>query len=73
MPDGEIFTNDVYNRLFTLHGVIMVWFFLDPVDPDRLGNFLLPLMIGAKDLAFPRLNLLSWYIFVLGGCSPLFA
>ncbi|HQT78902.1 MAG: cytochrome c oxidase subunit I [Rhodospirillales bacterium 20-64-7] len=64
VPDGEIFTNDVYNRLFTLHGVIMVWFFLVPSIPNTLGNFLLPLMIGAKDLAFPRLNLLSWYIFM---------
>ncbi|HEX2944117.1 MAG TPA: cbb3-type cytochrome c oxidase subunit I [Rhodopila sp.] len=64
VPDGEIFTNDVYNRLFTLHGVIMVWFFLVPSIPNTLGNFLLPLMIGAKDLAFPKLNLLSWYIFM---------
>ena len=66
VPDGEILTNDVYNRMFTLHGVIMVWFFLVPSIPNTLGNFLLPLMIGAKDVAFPRLNLLSWYIFVLG-------
>ena len=70
VPDGEIFTNDVYNRLFTLHGVVMVWFFLVPSIPNTLGNFLLPLMIGAKDVAFPRLNLLSWYIFVLGSLLP---
>ncbi len=64
VPDGSILTDDVYNRMFTLHGVIMVWFFLVPSIPNTLGNFLLPLMIGAKDLAFPKLNLLSWYIFV---------
>ena len=55
----------IYNRMFTLHGVIMVWFFLVPSIPNTLGNFLLPLMIGAKDVAFPKLNLLSWYIFVI--------
>ena len=56
-----------YNRAFTLHGVIMVWFFLIPSIPTTFGNFLIPLMIGARDLAFPRLNLLSWYIYMLGG------
>ena len=66
VPNGAIFTNDVYNRLFTLHGVIMVWFFLVPAIPNVLGNFLLPLMIGAKDVAFPKLNLLSWYVFLVG-------
>ncbi len=65
VPNGSIFTNDTYNRLFTLHGVIMVWFFLIPSIPNTLGNFLLPLMIGAKDVAFPRLNLLSWYIYIV--------
>ena len=65
VPDGSILYNDVYNRMFTLHGVIMVWFFLVPSIPNTLGNFLLPLMIGAKDVAFPKLNLLSWYIFVV--------
>ena len=49
-----------------MHGVIMVFFFLVPVVPTVLGNFFVPMMIGAKDLAFPRLNLLSWYLFVLG-------
>jgi cytochrome c oxidase subunit 1 len=66
-PRGDLFTSTEYNKLFTLHGVIMVWFFLIPSIPNVLGNFLLPLMIGAKDLAFPRLNLASWYIFMLGG------
>ena len=57
---------DAYNRTFTAHGVIMVFFFLIPSIPATLGNFLLPIMIGARDLAFPKLNLLSWYIFLLG-------
>lgn len=71
-PNGQMFTNDTYNRLFTIHGIIMVWFFLIPSIPALLGNFLLPLMIGAKDLAFPVLNLVSWYVFWLGGAFTLF-
>ena len=63
-PEGGLIEADTYNRLFTLHGVIMVFFFLVPVVPAVLGNFLVPIMIGAKDLAFPRLNLLSWYLYV---------
>ena len=55
---------DTYNKLFTMHGVMMVFFFLIPSIPAVLGNFLVPLMIGAKDLAFPRLNLPSWYIYI---------
>ena len=66
-PAGDMVTADVYNRLFTMHGVIMVFFFLIPSVPAVLGNFLVPLMIGAKDLAFPRINLLSWYLFMIGG------
>jgi cytochrome c oxidase subunit 1 len=62
-----------YNRMFTLHGVVMVWFFLIPSIPATLGNFLVPLMIGAKDLALPRVNLLSWYLFLAGGAFTLFA
>ncbi len=65
-PNGMIFTDEGYNRLFSLHGVIMVWFFLVPSIPATFGNFLVPLMIGAHDVAFPRLNLLSWYIFLFG-------
>src|SRR5947208_1456732 len=61
-PAGGLVTADTYNKLFTLHGVIMVFFFLVPVIPTVLGNFFIPLMIGAKDLAFPRLNLFSWYL-----------
>ncbi len=65
-PNGFLLTSDAYNRLFTMHGIIMVWFFLVPSIPATMGNFLLPLMIGAPDVAFPRLNLLSWYLYVIG-------
>ena len=58
--------NNIYNRMFTLHGAIMVFMVIVPSIPASLGNFLLPLMLGAKDVAFPRLNLLSWYIYVFG-------
>ena len=58
---------DTYNKVFTMHGMIMVFFFLIPAVPAVLGNFLMPLMIGAKDLAFPRINLLSWYLYIIGG------
>ncbi len=67
VPDGRHLSADTYNQAFTAHGVIMVFFFLIPSIPAVFGNFLLPLMIGARDLAFPRLNLLSWYIYMLGG------
>ena len=67
-PEGDVVSADTYNKLFTMHGVVMVWFFLIPSIPNVLGNFLIPLMIGARDLAFPRLNLASWYIWMLGGC-----
>ncbi len=66
-PAGDLTTADEYNRLFTLHGTVMVWFFLVPSIPTTLGNFLLPLMIGARDVAFPKLNLLSWYLYLGGG------
>jgi cytochrome c oxidase subunit 1 len=72
-PAGDLVTSDTYHRLFTLHGVVMVWFFLIPVVPTVLGNFILPLAIGARDVAFPRLNLASWYIFVAGGLLALYA
>jgi cytochrome c oxidase subunit I len=72
-PQADIVSDDIYNRLFTMHGVVMVWFFLIPSIPNTLGNFIVPLMIGARDLAFPRLNLMSWYLFMLGGCVTLFA
>jgi cytochrome c oxidase subunit 1 len=66
-PQGDLVSADTYNKLFTAHGVIMVWLFLIPSIPSVLGNFLMPLMIGARDLAFPRLNLASWYLYMAGG------
>src|SRR3989442_1633795 len=72
-PQGDLVQSETYNKLFTMHGIIMVFFFLIPSLPAVLGNFLLPMMIGARDLAFPRLNLLSWYIYTLGGLFTLAA
>src|SRR5438128_5920161 len=72
-PAGDFVSDETYNKLFTMHGVMMVFFFLIPVIPSVLGNFLVPLMIGAKDLAFPKLNLASWYIYTLGGLFTLYA
>ena len=66
-PQGDLVTSDTYNKLFTIHGVMMVWFFLIPSIPSVLGNFLIPLMVGARDVSFPKLNLLSWYLFMIGG------
>ena len=71
-PVGDLVASDTYNKLFSIHGIIMVFFFLVPVAPAVLGNFLIPLMIGAKDVAFPKINLASWYLFVLGGCVELY-
>ena len=72
-PNGTFLSDDSYNKLFTLHGVIMVWFFLIPSIPNTLGNFLVPLMIGAPDVAFPKLNLFSWYLNLIGGLFVLVA
>jgi cytochrome c oxidase subunit I len=72
-PQGDLVSADTYNKLFTAHGVIMVWLFLIPSIPSVLGNFLMPLMIGARDLAFPRLNLLSWYLYLAGGLMVIWA
>ena len=72
-PEGDLMGPDTYNRMFTMHGVIMVFFFLIPAIPAVLGNFLVPLMVGAKDLAMPRLNLASWYVYNLGGLFTLWA
>jgi cytochrome c oxidase subunit 1 len=72
-PQGDFVTAATYNKFFTLHGVIMVFFFLIPSIPAVLGNFLVPMMIGAKDLAFPRLNLFSWYLAVTGGGFTLYS
>ena len=66
-PEGDMFTSDTYNKFFTLHGIVMIFFFLIPAIPAVIGNFILPIMLGAKDLAFPKLNLLSWYVYMVGG------
>ena len=72
-PKGDLLTSDVYNKMFTIHGVLMIFFFLIPSIPAVFGNFVLPMMIGARDVAFPRLNLLSWYFFMAGGLLALYA
>src|SRR5213083_441267 len=72
-PQGDLVQSSTYNKMFTQHGIIMVFFFLIPSIPATLGNFLIPMMIGAKDLAFPRINLLSWYIYMLGGIVTIYA
>ena len=66
-PQGDLLESNVYNKMFTMHGVVMVFFFLIPSIPATLGNFLIPPMVGAKDLAFPKINLLSWYIYIVAG------
>jgi cytochrome c oxidase subunit 1 len=66
-PQSDFFQPETYNKLFTIHGLVMIFFFLIPAIPAVLGNFLVPMMIGARDLAFPRLNLASWYVFMIGG------
>jgi cytochrome c oxidase subunit I len=72
-PAPDLVQPETYNKLFTMHGIMMVFFFLIPSIPATLGNFLIPIMIGAKDMAFPRLNLASWYIFMLGGTLAIYA
>ena len=72
-PGGDQLSAESYNKAFTMHGVIMVFFILIPATPAVLGNFLLPIMIGARDLALPRINLLSWYIYILGAAFTLFS
>ena len=72
-PQSDLLESGTYNKVFTQHGVVMVFLFLIPVIPAILGNFLLPIMIGAKDLALPRINLLSLYIYWIGGALILYA
>jgi cytochrome c oxidase subunit 1 len=72
-PGGDLLTADGYNKAFTAHGVVMVFFFLVPSIPATLGNFLIPIMIGARDLAFPRINLLSWYLLIFGAAVAMTA
>ena len=66
-PAGDLVEAETYNKLFTMHGVAMIFFFLIPSVPAVLGNFLLPLQIGARDVAFPKINLTSWYCYMAGG------
>jgi len=66
MPTGAILELDQYNKAFTAHGTIMLFLFLIPVIPGVLGNFLVPMMVGAKDMAFPKLNLMSYYVWAAG-------
>ena len=70
-PAGDLVATDTYNKLFTMHGIIMIFLFLIPSVPATLGNFLIPIMIGARDLAFPKLNFFSWYLLVAGGLFTL--
>ncbi|QHS52627.1 cbb3-type cytochrome c oxidase subunit I [Edaphobacter sp. 12200R-103] len=72
-PQPDLVASDTYNKLFSMHGIIMVFLFLVPSVPATLGNFLIPIMIGAKDLAFPKINLLSWYLYLVGGVMTLAA
>ena len=72
-PAGDLVLADTYNKLFTMHGVVMIFLFLIPSVPAVFGNFLVPMMIGAKDLALPKLNLASWYIFIVGAGFILYA
>ena len=66
-PHGILLTSEAYNKAFSTHGIYMVFLFLVPAIPSILGNFLIPVMIGARDLAFPRLNLFSWYLYSIAG------
>ena len=66
-PPSDLMATDTYNKVFSMHGIIMVFLFLVPSVPATIGNFLIPLMVGARDLAFPKINLLSWYLYMGGG------
>ena len=72
-PEGDLMSADTYNKMFTMHGIVMIFLFLVPSVPAMIGNFVLPIMIGTKDLAFPRINLLSWYLYMAGGIFTLAA
>jgi cytochrome c oxidase subunit 1 len=72
-PQGDLLQSETYNKMFTMHAVMMIFFFLVPSIPAVIGNFVLPLMLGAKDLAFPKINLLSWYVYVVGAIFTMYA
>src|SRR6202030_3764450 len=67
-PQSDLMATDTYNKVFSMHGIIMIFLFLVPSVPATLGNFFIPMMIGAKDLALPKINLLSWYLYLFAGC-----
>src|ERR1700742_726203 len=71
-PQSDLMATDTYNKVFSMHGIIMIFLFLVPSVPATLGNFLIPIMIGAKDLALPKINLLSWYLYIAGGILVLY-
>src|SRR5580700_2442803 len=71
-PQGDLTSSDTYNKFFSMHGIIMVFLFLVPSVPATIGNFLIPIMVGAKDLAFPKINLLSWYLYIVAGSMIIF-
>ena len=70
-PGGDVIEAQTYNQVFTLHGVIMIFLFIIPSIPAVFGNFFLPIMLGTDDVAFPRLNLFSWWLYVLGALFAL--
>jgi len=72
-PAGDLVTSDTYNKLFTMHGIVMIFFFLIPSIPAVIGNFVVPMMVGARDMAFPKINLLSWYMYVIGAVITLYS
>jgi cytochrome c oxidase subunit 1 len=72
-PGGDLLSSDTYNKTFTLHGAIMIFLFIIPSIPASMGNFFLPLMVGAKDVAFPRLNLASYHLYVVGAIILLYS
>ena len=72
-PAQDLMAHDTYTKMFTLHGAIMIFLFIIPSIPAALGNFVLPLMLGTKDVAFPRLNLASWYVYVFGALFVLYS
>ena len=72
-PRSQLVSAETYNKLFTTHGIIMVWFFLIPSIPNTIGNFVIPMAVGAKDVAFPKLNLFSWYLFMAGAAITIYA
>jgi cytochrome c oxidase subunit 1 len=72
-PGADMMASKTYNQLFTLHGAVMIFMFIVPGVPAILGNFALPIMIGAKDVAFPRLNLASWYVYIIGSALAVYS